>query len=98
MHTQTVNLPAGCLFNIYVEEIPHKTTVYEHLRTMIFFTAPADLRVTRDGDRVIVTGVAGDGVARGALLARVKNSMKACKFTGADAPRVVAYESTVACS
>jgi hypothetical protein len=36
MHTRTVNLPVGDLFNIYVEEIPHKTTVYEHPRAMIF--------------------------------------------------------------
>ncbi len=60
MHTQTVNLSAGSFFPIYVEEIPHKTTVYEHPRTMIFFTAPADLRITRDGERVIVSGVECD--------------------------------------
>jgi hypothetical protein len=58
MHTQTVNLPAGSLFNIYIEEIPHKTTVYEHPRTMIFFKGPCDLRIARDGDKVIVMGVA----------------------------------------
>jgi hypothetical protein len=57
MHTRTVNLPGDVLFNIYIEEIPHKTTVYEHPRTMIFFDGPCDLRVTRDGDKVIVTGV-----------------------------------------
>lgn len=56
MHTETVNLPAGKLFNIYVEEIAHKTTIYEHPRTMIHFTGPYDLRMTRAGDRVIVTG------------------------------------------
>jgi hypothetical protein len=57
MHTRTVNLPAGTLFNIYVEEIPHKTTVYEHPRTMIFFDCPCDLKIARDGDKVIVMGV-----------------------------------------
>ena len=56
MHTETVNLPAGKYFTIYVEEIAHKTTVYEHPRTMIYFDGPYDLRVTRDGERVIVTG------------------------------------------
>ena len=56
MHTQTVYLPAGKLFTIYVEGILHKTTVYEHPRTMIFFDGPCDLEITRDGDRVIVTG------------------------------------------
>ena len=57
MHTRTVNLPGGVLFNIYIEEIPHKATVYEHPRTMIFFNGPCDLRISRDGDKVIVTGV-----------------------------------------
>ena len=56
MHTKTVNLPAGTIFDIYVEEIPHKTTVYEHPRTMIFFSAPCDLDISRDGNRVIVRG------------------------------------------
>lgn len=56
MHTETVNLPAGKLFNIYVEEIAHKTTIYEHPRTMIYFDGPYDLRVTREGERVIVSG------------------------------------------
>jgi hypothetical protein len=57
MHTKTVNLPSGRIFNVYIEEIPHKTTVYEHPRTMIFFNRPCDLRMTRDGDKVIVMGV-----------------------------------------
>src|SRR5262247_100333 len=55
MHTKTVSLPAGSVFDIYVEEIPHKATVYEHPRTMIFFDAPCDLEITRDGERVVVT-------------------------------------------
>ena len=38
MHTETVNLPAGKLFNIYVEEITHKSTAYERPRTMIYLT------------------------------------------------------------
>ena len=57
MHTRTINLPSGRMFNIYIEEIPHKTTVYEHPRTMIVFADPCDLRITRDGDKVIVMGV-----------------------------------------
>jgi hypothetical protein len=56
MHTRTVNLPPGSIFDIYVEEIPHKTTVYEHPRTMIFFSGPCDLRIAREGNRIIVTG------------------------------------------
>ena len=61
MHTQTVNLPGGTLFSIYIEEIPHKTTVYEHPRTMIFFDGPCVLEITRDRDRVIVTGIPSTG-------------------------------------
>jgi hypothetical protein len=56
MHTQTVNLPTGAIFDVYVEEIPHKTTVYEHPRTMIFFNAPCDLEIGCEGNRVIVSG------------------------------------------
>ena len=62
MHTRTVNLPAGQLFQLYVEEIPHKTTVYEHPRTMIVFSRPCDLRITREGERVIVSGVPDQAV------------------------------------
>ncbi len=56
MHTKTINLPAGRMFDIYVEEIPHKTTVYEHPRTMILFDGPCDLEITRDGDKVVISG------------------------------------------
>jgi len=56
MHTKTVNLPASSVFDIYVEEIPHKATVYEHPRTMIFFSGPCDVRIARDGNRIIVSG------------------------------------------
>jgi hypothetical protein len=56
MHTKTVSLPAGSIFDIYVEEIPHKATVYEHPRTMIFFAGPCDVRIVHDGNKIIVTG------------------------------------------
>ena len=61
MHTKTVNLPDGIMFNIYIEEIPHKSTVYEHPRTMIFFDTPCDLEITLDGERVVVTGLPSAG-------------------------------------
>ena len=60
MHTRTVNLTAGSIFDIYIEEIPHKTTVYEHLRTMIFFERSCDLEIGRDGSKVIVKGLLPD--------------------------------------
>ena len=56
MHTQTVNLPAHPILDIYVEEIPHKATVYEHPRTMIFFTGPCDVVISRDVDKIIISG------------------------------------------
>src|ERR671922_1540204 len=56
MHTRTVNLTAGSIFDIYIEEIPHKTTVYEHPRTMIFFERSCDLEIGRDGSKIIITG------------------------------------------
>jgi len=55
LHTKTVNLPAGRIFDICIEEIPHKTTVCEHPRTMIFFNGPCDLENTCDGDKVVVS-------------------------------------------
>jgi len=57
MHTQTVNLPSGRIFDVYVEAVPHKSTVCEYPRTMIYFDGPCDLEVTRDGDKVIVMGL-----------------------------------------
>jgi hypothetical protein len=60
MHTRTVNLTAGSIFDIYIEEIPHKTTVYEHPRTMIFFERSCDLEIGRDGSKVIVKGLLPD--------------------------------------
>jgi hypothetical protein len=58
MHTKTVNLPAESGFDIYIEAIPHKTTLYQHPRTMIFFTGPCDLAISREGNKVIVQGSA----------------------------------------
>ena len=56
MHTRTVKFPSGRMFDVYFEEIPHKTTVYEHPRTMIFFSGPCNLHIAREDDRVVVTG------------------------------------------
>lgn len=57
MHTKTVNLPAGKAFDVYIEDVPHKATVYEHPRTMVFFSAACDLEIACEGHRVIVSGI-----------------------------------------
>lgn len=54
-HTTTVNLPAG-VSDIYIEQIPHKTTVYEPPGAMILLRGPCDLSIARDGQRIIVQG------------------------------------------
>ncbi|HET8564757.1 MAG TPA: hypothetical protein VFM35_12860, partial [Candidatus Binatia bacterium] len=59
MHTKTVNLPADTLFDIFIEEIPHKTTLYEHPRTMIFFNGPCTLEILRDRNKIVVRGSGG---------------------------------------
>jgi len=56
MRTRTVNLPAGRTFDMYMEEISRKTTVYEHPRTMILFDGPCALEITREGDKVVISG------------------------------------------
>ena len=56
MHTKRIDLPSDTLLNIFVEEIPHKTTVYEFPRTMIYFDGPCTLEILRDGNKVIVRG------------------------------------------
>jgi hypothetical protein len=56
MHTQKVDLPSDQLFDVFIEEIPHKTTVYEHPRVMIFFDGPCTLEISREGSRVFVRG------------------------------------------
>jgi hypothetical protein len=53
MHTQPIHLPGGSIFDIYVEEIPHKATVYEHPRAMIFFAGPCNVELTRDANKII---------------------------------------------
>jgi hypothetical protein len=60
MHTQNVPLPEEACLDILVEEIPHKTTVYEHPRTTIYFERPCTLEIVRDGSRIVVRGSAAE--------------------------------------
>jgi hypothetical protein len=56
-HIKSVELPGDIpLFDIFVEEIPHKATVYEHPRTMIHLAGPCDLEIVRDGNKIIIRG------------------------------------------
>ncbi len=58
-HIKSVELPGDIpLFDIFVEDIPHKTTVYEHPRIMIHLAGPCDLEIVRDGNKIIVRGCA----------------------------------------
>ncbi|MGH7775027.1 MAG: hypothetical protein ACREQA_22600 [Candidatus Binatia bacterium] len=56
MHTKKIDLPTDTLLDIFVEEIPHKTTVYEHPRMMIYFDGPCTLEICREGNKVIIKG------------------------------------------
>lgn len=57
MHTKEVPLPEEPCLDIFVEEIPHKTTLYEHPRTMIYFERPCTLEIVRNGSRIVVRGL-----------------------------------------
>ena len=53
-HAKRIELPAHASSQIFVEEIPHKCTVYEHPRTLVYFDGPCDIEIRRDGNKVIV--------------------------------------------
>lgn len=61
MHTKKIDLPSDALFDIFVEEIPHKSTVYEYPRTLIYLDGPCDLEILRDGSKIIIRGCQSEG-------------------------------------
>lgn len=61
MHSKTVDLPPDRLFEIFVEEIPHKSTIYEHPRTMIYFDRACTLEIYRDGSKIVISGCETEG-------------------------------------
>ncbi|HWP60078.1 MAG TPA: hypothetical protein VNL14_19450 [Candidatus Acidoferrales bacterium] len=61
MHPKTISFPPGTLLDVFVEEIPHKTTIYEYPRTLIYFAGPCAVEIVRSGSKLIVRGVAGAG-------------------------------------
>ncbi len=56
-HIKSVELPGDILlFDVFIEDIPHKTTIYEHPRIMIHLAGPCDLEIVRDGNKIILRG------------------------------------------
>jgi hypothetical protein len=56
MHSKTISLPEGALFDVFVEEIPHKATIYEYPRTLVYFDGPCTVEIVRAGTKLIVRG------------------------------------------
>jgi hypothetical protein len=61
MHTRAVDLPEDSIFDVYIEEVPHKATVCEYPRTMVFFRGPCDLEISREANRIMVRAAAPGG-------------------------------------
>ncbi|HEX2386270.1 MAG TPA: hypothetical protein VHL99_06890 [Candidatus Binatia bacterium] len=55
MHTERFELPAGAA-QVFVEELPQKTILFEPPRTMIYLDGPHNLEICREGDNVVVRG------------------------------------------
>ncbi len=56
MHTERFELPADASAQIFVEEIPHKSTVLDPPRTMIYLERACDVEICREGNNVVVRG------------------------------------------
>ncbi len=56
MHTKKIDLAADTLFDILVEEIPHKTTLYQYPHTLVYFDGPCDVEICREGNKIIIRG------------------------------------------
>lgn len=55
MHTERFELPAGAS-QIFVEELPQKTILFDPPRTMIYLDGPHNLEICREGENVVVRG------------------------------------------
>ena len=55
-HAKRIELPSGTLFDIFIEEVPHKTTVFEYPRTLVYFDGPCDVEICQEGNKVVVRG------------------------------------------
>jgi len=56
MHTKRFELPDDPTSQIFVEEIPHKSTIFEPPRTMIFLSRPCEIEIVQEGNNFIVRG------------------------------------------
>jgi hypothetical protein len=56
MHTQRFELSDDPASQIFVEEIPHKSTVFEPPRTMIFLSGPCEIEIVQEKNNFIVRG------------------------------------------
>lgn len=56
MHTKKIDLPTGTLFDILVEEVPHKTTLFQYPHTLVYFEGPCDVEICREGNKIIIRG------------------------------------------
>lgn len=55
MHTERFELPAGTA-QIFVEEVPQKSTLYEPTRTMIYLDGACEVEIWQEGDNFVVRG------------------------------------------
>jgi len=55
MHTEKFELPAGAA-QVFVEELPQKTILFEPPRTMIYLDGPHHIEIRREGDNIVVRG------------------------------------------
>jgi len=56
MHTKKIDLAQDTLFDILVEEVPHKTTLYQYPHTLVYFDGPCDVEICREGNKIIIRG------------------------------------------
>ena len=59
MHTERFELPAGT-GQIFVEEVPQKSTLFEPTRTMIYLDGACHIEICRDGGNFVVRGRKSD--------------------------------------
>ena len=59
MHTERFELPASAA-QVFVEELPQKTILFEPPRTMIYLDGAHNIEIRREGENVVVRGTMAD--------------------------------------